>query len=59
MLPPQEDFSSKVENTKNLPPFNLAFDDLTIQLHDNIRITCPLKARNKTTRKGKHEVYRQ
>lgn len=32
------------ENTSNLPPFNLAFDNLTIQLQDHIWITCSLKA---------------
>lgn len=36
-----------VWESSNLPPFDLAFDNLTIKLQDHIRITCSLQVHKK------------
>lgn len=37
----------------NLPPFDLAFHNLSIQLHDHVGITCSLKSIQKVQQKGR------
>lgn len=43
------------ESINNLPPFDLAFGNLSIQLHDHIWITCSLKSIQKVATVGKKQ----